>query len=106
MTALPLLALLASMPVNGDFEPPPGSLVGPSSARLALPIALRFDDTFTDDVSKLIKKDSGAAEGASREPAWAVARYLPAVARRHFEQAAWSPKNTERTVVIKSVSVV
>lgn len=105
MTALPLLALLASMPTPADLEPPAAALTGPSSTRLALPVTIRFDDTLTDDVSSLVKKDTGRAEGASREPVWAVARYAAAIARRHFEQASWGTKNAERTLVVKNVSV-
>ncbi len=106
MISLPTLVLLASMPTPGDYEPPPTALTGNSSARLALPVTLRFDDTLNDDVTQLIKKDTGRAEGASREPVYAVARYAPSIARRHFEQATWGTKNGERTLVVKSVSVV
>ncbi|MBL8954616.1 MAG: hypothetical protein JNK82_27815 [Myxococcaceae bacterium] len=106
LIGLALLALL-SMPEGADYEAPSEALKGPSSSRLALPVSVRFDETMTDDVSKLVKQSTGsAAPGhATREPVWAVARYAPSVARRHFEQAAWggADKKPERSVVVKSV---
>ena len=106
MLSFALLAVLTSMPQPQDLEPPAAALTGPSSTRLAMPITLRFDELFTDDVSALIKKGSGAPEGASREPVWAVARFGPSIARRHFEQATWGGKGSPRAVVVKSISVV
>lgn len=106
MTHLALLAVLCSMPKTEDLEPPAAALQGPSSARLSLPVVLRFDDPLVDDVTPLTKLATGAAEPghASREPVTAVARFGPAVARRHFEQAAWGEKGAERALVVKSVS--
>ncbi|MHB8872863.1 MAG: hypothetical protein ACYC8T_04185 [Myxococcaceae bacterium] len=66
---------------------------------------MHFDGSLTGDLSPLVKKDSGEAEFSSREPVGAVARFAPAVARRHFEQASWGEKKAERAVVIKSVAV-
>lgn len=106
MLTLALAFALAGMPTTDDLEPPAAALTGPSSTRLALPVAIRFDETLTDDVSKLISKDDGSSGGASREPVWAVARFAPGVARRHFEDAKWwSVKAYERVLVVKSVSV-
>jgi hypothetical protein len=106
MTGLALAAFLASLPQTQDLEPPAAGLQGPSSTRLALPVELRFDDTLTDDVTQLVKQSTGSAEPgqATREPVWAVARFGPAVARRHFEEAKWGDKKAERSIVIKSVS--
>src|SRR5262245_56815961 len=106
MTALALVAVLATMPQTEDLEPPAAGLQGPSSTRLALPVEIRFDDSLGDDVTKLVKQSTGVAEPghATREPVWAVARFAPAVARRHFEEAKWGEKKAERSIVIKSVS--
>ncbi len=106
MLSLLLASAFASLPAVQDLEPPAAALSGPSSTRLALPVEVRFDDGLTDDISKLVRKDTGQAEGATREPVWAVARFAPAVARRHFEQARWGGKQAERALVVKSVSVV
>lgn len=100
------LILLAAMPAVSDVEPPAAALTGPSSVRMALPVTLRFDEALTDDVTPLVKKATGAVEAQSRDPVWALARFAPGVARRHFEQAAWGPRGGERSVVVKSVSVV
>src|SRR4051794_8551615 len=107
LPAISLLCALSSIPPGADYEPPAAALSGPSTARLALPVALRFDDTLTDDVSHLVKQSTGSAEPghATREPVWAVSRYAPGVARRHFENATWGDKKAERSLVIKSVSV-
>jgi len=99
------LLLLAALPAVSDVEPPAAALTAPSSVRMALPVTLRFDDSLTDHVTPLVKKTTGAIEAQSRDPLWALARFAPGVARRHFEQAAWGPKG-ERSVVVKSVSVV
>lgn len=104
-TALALLAVLASMPPKQDLAPPAAALTGPSSPRLALPITLRFDVSLNDDISDLIRKDTGKSQSRSREPVYAVARYAPAVARRHFEEAKWDETDGDRAVVVKSVSV-
>lgn len=105
MTSLALLAVLAAMPEKMDLEPHAAALTGPSSARLALPVTVRFDVTLTDDVSNLVRKDTGKTESRSREPVYAVARYAPAVARRHFEEAKWNETDGDRAIVVKSVSV-
>jgi len=105
MLTLVLAAALSNLPATTDLEPPPAALTGPSSTRLALPVAIRFDDSLSDDISKLISKDDGSSAGATREPVWAVARFAPGVARRHFEEAKWGEKGAERSVVVKSVSV-
>jgi hypothetical protein len=104
MIALALTALLASMPQKQDLEPPATALTGPSSARLALPVTMRFDVTLTDDITGLIRKDTAKAESSSREPVWSAARFGLSVARRHFEEAGWSETDGERALVIKSVS--
>lgn len=103
---LALAAVLASVPPGADYEAPAEALKGPSSSRLALPVAVRFDDALTDDVTKLTKQDTGKAEPghATREPVWAVSRYAPSVGRRHFEQVTWGDKKAERSLVVKSVS--
>ncbi len=106
MLTLLLAATVAGLPAPQDLEPPAPALTGPSSTRLALPVAVRFDDALSDDISRLTRKDTGQQEGATREPVWAVARFGPGVARRHFEQAKWGDKSAERTLVVKSVSVV
>lgn len=106
MTALALLAVLASMPQKQDLEPPATALTGPSSTRLALPVTMRFDVGLTDDISDLVRKDTGKSESRSREPVWAVARHGPAIARRHFEEAKWNETDGDRALVVKSVSVV
>lgn len=49
--------------------------------------------------------DTHHHQRASREPVWAVARFGPAIARRHFEEASWSEADGDRALVIKSVSV-
>jgi hypothetical protein len=105
-STLLLLAVLASMPEGADYEAPAAALKGPSSSRLALPVAVRFDESLTDDVSKLVNEQSGAADPAhqTREPVWAVSRYALSVARRHFEQASWGDKKAPRSIVVKSVS--
>ncbi len=105
MTTAAALLVLLSLPEGADYEAPQEALKGPSSARLALPVAVRFDETLTDDVTKLVKQSTGTADAAlaTREPVWAVARYTPSVARRHFEQAAWGDKKAERSIVVKSV---
>ncbi len=104
MYALPLIALLAALPPTQDQEAPAAALTGPSSTRLALPVALRFDDSVSSDVTPLVKKDTGQAESSSKDPIAAIARYAPSVARRHFEQASWDEKSP-RSVVVKSVAV-
>lgn len=102
---LALTAVLASLPPGADYEAPSAALKGPSSSRLALPVAIRFDPALTDDVTKLVKQDTGRAEPghATREPVWAVARYAPSVGRRHFEQVTWSDAVSERALVVTSV---
>lgn len=105
MTALALLAVLTAMPEKMDLEPPATALTGPSSARLALPVSMRFDVSVKDDVSNLVRKDNGATESRSREPVYAVARYGPAVARRHFQEAKWNETDGDRAIVVKSVAV-
>ena len=61
MLTLVLAAALSNLPATADLEPPPAALTGPSSTRLALPVAIRFDDSLNDDVSKLISKDDGTS---------------------------------------------
>ena len=105
MHTLIAIALFASIPKGEDFPPPPAALTTPSSARLALPVTVRFDEAMQTDISPLVKKDSGASAGSSREPVYALARFSLGVARRHFEDAKWADKNGERTLVVKSVAV-
>ncbi len=104
MTALALIPLLASMPQKQDLEPPATALTGSSSARLALPVTMRFDVTLTDDVTGLVEKNTAKASSSSREPVWSAARFGLSVARRHFEQASWNETDGDRALVIKSVS--
>jgi hypothetical protein len=101
-----LFALLASLPSTQDVEPPGAALTGPSSARLALPVIVRFDDSVQSEVTDLVSA-TGATDKAlnSKDPIAALSQFAPAIARRHFEQAKWGDKTGERSIVIKSVSV-
>ncbi len=105
MIAFALLSFIAALPTPQDQEPPAAALTGPSSARLALPVGVRFDDSVASDATPLVAKSSGRAELSSRDPVTAVSRFAPAVARRHFEEAAWGDKASPRSVVVKSVAV-
>jgi hypothetical protein len=100
-----LLALvLTALPPGEDLPIPPGALTGNASPRLALPITLAFDSSFVDDITQLVKDDGTTRAGATRDPLWAMARFGPAIARRHFEDAKWT-EVLPRSVVVKNVTV-
>ena len=103
---LPLLLIaLSGVPAGEDLPLPPNVTLGPASTRLALPVAIAFDPAFTDDVTQLVKDDNTTRAGGTRDPLWAVARFGPNVARRHFEDAKWTDP-LPRSVVIKRVAVM
>jgi hypothetical protein len=100
-----LLALvLTALPPGEDLPLPPGALTGNASPRLALPVTIAFDPAITDDLTQLVKDDGSTRAGATRDPVWAIARFGPAIARRHFEDAKWT-EALPRSVVVKSITV-
>lgn len=105
MTALIVAAVFASMPPGEDLAIPQNALTGMASARFALPVVLAFDASLTDDVTQLVKDDGSTRAGGTRDPIWALARFGPNVARRHFENASWT-EPLARSIVIKSASVM
>lgn len=105
MNALLVALALASMPPGEDLAIPPNALTGMASARFALPVVIAFDASITDDVTQLVKDDNTTRAGGTRDPIWAIARFGPNVARRHFENASWT-EAIPRSIVIKSVAVM
>lgn len=106
MTALLLALALTAVP-EGEDLPLPAPMTGMASSRLALPVSIAFDLTsITDDVTPLVKDDGTRRAGGTRDVVWSLARYAPAVARRHFEEASWNDGTNSRTVTIKSVAVL
>lgn len=99
------LSLTAPPPPGEDLQPPAGALTGMASARLAAPVAIAFDVGINDDVTPLVKNDGSSRAGGTREVVWSLARFAPAIARRHFEDAKWTDPKATRSIVIKSASV-
>ncbi|MFT3706987.1 MAG: hypothetical protein QM817_04890 [Archangium sp.] len=99
------LVALGGLPPGEDLAIPQNALTGMASPRLALPIVIAFDPALTDDVTPLVKDDGTTRAGGTRDPIWALARFGPNVARRHFENASWN-EALPRSIVIKSVSVM
>lgn len=106
MTALVLALVLTAVP-EGEDLPLTAPLQGMSSSRLALPVSIGFDTSvITDDVTPMVKDDGTNRAGGTRDVVWSLARYAPAVARRHFEEAKWNDATNTRMIIIKSVSVL
>ncbi len=106
MNALLLALVLTAVP-EGEDLPLTAPLTGMSSSRLSLPVSIAFDTaTITDDVTPLMKDDGSNRAGGTRDVIWALARFAPSVARRHFEEAKWNDGTVSRTITIKTVSVL
>ena len=91
--------------VLADEDPPAAWYQGNSSARLALPVAVRFDPAY-QDVVPLTAANGGASEGTTDDASAVLRKNTPAVARRHFEEAKWTTESGKgRELVIKSVTV-
>jgi TolB-like protein len=102
-----------------DAPPPQAALTGPSSARLAKPVVVKYGPDFPRGEITFLKSDGKESSQASDVPMAALKTYALGVARRHFEDASFTPppavkgakkgaKNAEpvREIVIQSVSVV
>jgi hypothetical protein len=105
MNALALVLVFAGLPPGEDLPLPTSATLGMASTRLALPVTLAFDPALTDDVTPLVKDDKTTRAGGTRDPVWAVARFAPNVARRHFEDASWTG-TSGRAVVVKRIAVM
>lgn len=106
MTALVLALVLTAVP-EGEDLPLTAPLQGMASSRLALPVSIGFDTTvITDDVTTLTKDDGSTRAGGTRDVVGSLARFAPAVARRHFEDAKWNDATNTRMIIVKSVSVL
>lgn len=105
MNALLLALVLTAVP-EGEDLPLTAPLTGMSSSRLSLPVSIGFESTITDDITPLVKDDGTNRAGGTRDVIWALARYAPSVARRHFEEAKWNDGTVSRVIAIKTVSVL
>ncbi len=113
--AIAVLSLTAAVPAsaevgpaapNADETPDASAFQTAGSARLAAPVAVRFDDHFAGTVA-VEAQVGGKSSGTSDAAGAALHRYSLNVARRHFEEAGWdTAPGKGRELVIKTVAVV
>ncbi|MBI5497282.1 MAG: hypothetical protein HY904_19870 [Deltaproteobacteria bacterium] len=105
-TLLLLAALAGEPPPLADAPVPAGALQGPSSARLAAPVTVRFVDGFPDEPTPMMPQGGARARGSSPAPAEGLRTFTLDVARRHFEEAKWGKAAGKgRELVIRSVAL-
>lgn len=87
-----LFALPAELPSPKDRPVPPGTLTGPSSGRLALPVVLDVDAELArrPELPVQVADRPGQKRGDTTVPTEALLLHSLDVARRHFEDAEWS----------------
>jgi TolB-like protein len=103
---------------TSDQLPPQAALTGPSSARLAKPVVVKYGPDFPTGEITFLKSDGKESSQTSDVPMAALKTYALGVARRHFEDASFTAPSSKgakkgakgaepvREIVIQSVSVV